>query len=209
MTTGGPASGLLERIADWAVAVMESLGGFGAGLLIALENLFPPLPSEVVLPLAGFTASQGTFSLPAVIAWTTAGSVAGALALYTLGARIGFGRLRQIAVRLPLIEGVDLDRAEEWFAHYGRRAVLFGRLVPIVRSLISVPAGVHRMPLGEFLLLTALGSAAWNSLLILSGYLLGEQWSLVERYAGVLSRLVLVSAVALLVALAVRRWRAR
>ena len=206
---GESSAGLLGRISDWAVGLMELLGGPGAGLVIALENLFPPLPSEAILPLAGFTASRGTFTLAEALAWTTAGSLVGALALYALGATVGYARLRAIAVRLPLVEGADLDRANDWFAHYGRRAVFLGRMVPLVRSFISVPAGVQRMPLGQFVLLTTVGSAIWNSVLILSGYLLGEQWVLVERYAGIFSRVVVVSGALVLLVLAVLRWRKR
>lgn len=205
--THAASAGALDGISAWAVMVMETLGGAGAGLLIALENLFPPLPSEAILPLAGFAASRGTFTLAGVLAWTTAGSVVGATALYALGAQVGLQRLRAVAVRMPLIEPADLDRADAWFADHGRRAVLLGRMVPLVRSFISVPAGVQRMPVPEFLLLTAVGSAAWNTLLVLSGYVLGEQWRLVERYAGLFSRLVVVAAVVVLVGVAYRRWR--
>ena len=200
---------VLERLTTWAVRLMELLGAPGAGLAIALENIFPPLPSEVVLPLAGFTASRGTFTLVEVIAWTTAGSVGGAVLLYALGARLGSARLRTVAASLPLLEPTDLDRAEAWFARYGNLAVLVGRMVPVVRSLISVPAGAQRMPIVRFVALTTVGSLAWNTLLIVAGYLLGEQWELVERYVGALSRLVLVGAAVVLVVFAFRRWRRR
>lgn len=202
-------SDVLDTIADFAVRLMELLGGPGAGLAVALENLFPPIPSEVVLPLAGFTASQGSFTLVGVIAWTTAGSVTGALLLYGLGAWLGQARLRTIVDRLPLVDVEDLDRAEAWFVDHGRTAVLIGRVIPIVRSLISVPAGVERMPVVVFVGLTALGSLVWNTVLIVAGYLLGEQWSLVERYAGMLSRLVLLTAIVAVVAFIVVRLRRR
>ncbi len=120
---------------------MDKLGAPGAGLAIALENLFPPLPSEVILPLAGFTAAQGRMSLVAALVWTTVGSVVGALALYGIGALIGRDRIRAIVARLPLVKLADLDRTEAWFARHGTKAVFFGRMIPIFRSLISVPAG--------------------------------------------------------------------
>ncbi|GAB1818899.1 hypothetical protein HerbRD11066_20630 [Herbidospora sp. RD11066] len=184
---------------------MESLGAPGAGLAIALENLFPPLPSEVILPLAGFTASQGEMRLLDVLLWTTAGSVAGALALYWIGALLGRDRTLALAARIPLLKLSDIDRTEAWFLRHGRKTVFFGRMIPIFRSLISIPAGVERMPLGIFTLLTTLGSLVWNTIFVLAGYALGENWSLVETYAGVGSKVVLaVVALAVLVFAVVR-----
>ena len=186
----------LTGVAGWAVDVMERLGGPGAGLIIAAENLFPPLPSEVILPLAGFTASQGTLTVPGAIAWTTAGSVSGALLLYALGAVFGRQRFRTVWSRLPLVDLEDLDRTEAWFARHGAKAVFFGRMVPIFRSLISVPAGIERMALPLFLGLTTAGSLIWNTLFVVAGYQLGESWHLVEDYAGVFQKIVVVAVVA-------------
>ncbi len=186
--------GIVSRLTDWAVGLMESLGAPGAGLAVALENLFPPIPSEVILPLAGFTASQGSLGLLPAVLWTTAGSVVGALALYLVGAAIGRDRLRRVVDRMPLVRVEDLDTAEAWFARHGARAVLIGRLIPIVRSLISVPAGVERMRLGRFVTLTAVGSLVWNSALVLIGYLLGEQWPAVEDVMSRYQSLVIVLA---------------
>lgn len=193
-TTGNSAE--LTGIAGWAVELMERLGGLGAGIAIALENLFPPLPSEVILPLAGFTASRGRFSLAEVLLWTTLGSVVGALALYGFGVALGRDRLRRIVDRLPLVRLSDLDRTEAWFARHGDKAVFFGRMIPIFRSLISIPAGVERMPLGRFTLLTTAGSLLWNTVFVLAGYFLGENWHRVEDYAGVLQKLVIVGVLA-------------
>jgi len=185
----------LTGIAAWAVDVMERLGAPGAGAAVALENLFPPLPSEVILPLAGFTASRGDMSLAAALIWTTAGSVVGALALYLVGAALGRHRMRAIAVRLPLVRVEDLDRTEAWFARHGTKAVLFGRMIPIFRSLISVPAGVERMSIPVFLALTTLGSLVWNTVFVLAGYHLGESWWRIEAYAGILQKVVIVAVV--------------
>jgi membrane protein DedA with SNARE-associated domain len=171
-------------LAGFATGLMETLGAPGAGLAVALENLFPPLPSELILPLAGFTASQGEISLVAAIVWTTIGSLTGALLLYGLGALLGRDRMRAIAARVPLVEVSDVDRSEEWFARHGTKAVFFGRMVPVFRSFISIPAGVERMPLPSFMLFTTLGSAIWNCVFIVLGYLLGENWHVVETYAG-------------------------
>ena len=185
----------LTGVAGWAVDIMERLGGPGAGLVIAAENLFPPLPSEVILPLAGFTASQGTFSVPGAIAWTTAGSVIGALLLYTLGAVFGRERFRAVWGRLPLVDLEDLDKTEAWFERHGHKAIFFGRMIPIFRSLISVPAGIERMPLLVFTGLTTAGSLIWNSIFIVAGYQLGENWHVVEQYADVFQKIVIVVVV--------------
>jgi membrane protein DedA with SNARE-associated domain len=155
---------------------MDRLGAPGAGLAIALENLFPPLPSEVILPLSGFTASRGKMQLLDVLVWTTLGSVIGALALYGVGALLGRERTLAIAGKLPLIKISDIEKTEAFFQRHGGKTVFFGRMIPIFRSLISIPAGVERMPLIKFTLLTTAGSAIWNTLFVMAGYLLGEQW---------------------------------
>ncbi|MHA6631359.1 DedA family protein [Pseudonocardia sichuanensis] len=195
----------LDGIVGWVVDLMEALGAPGVGLAIALENLFPPLPSEVFLPLAGFAAARGDLSLVAAIVWTTIGSVVGALALYGLGAALGRDRLRAIVDRMPLVDLADLDKGEAWFARHGPKAVFFGRMVPIVRSMISVPAGVERMSIVLFLVLTTAGSLIWNSVFVLAGYFLGENWHIVEGYAGILSKAVLAAAVIAVVVFVARR----
>ncbi|MFJ3664826.1 DedA family protein [Streptomyces sp. NPDC090106] len=179
---------------QWINGLMDTLGAPGAGLAIALENLFPPLPSEVILPLAGFAASTGRMDLWAALLWTTAGSVIGALALYGVGALLGRERTLAIAARLPLVKVSDVERTEAWFLRHGTKAVLFGRMVPIFRSLISVPAGVERMPLPVFLGLTTLGSAVWNTLFVLAGYLLGDNWAEVTDLVSAYSKVVLALA---------------
>lgn len=199
----------LTGIADWAVRMMERLGAPGAGLLIALENIFPPLPSEVILPLAGFTASRGGFALWEALFWTTVGSVAGALVLYAIGAALGMQRTMAIAARIPLIETSDIDKTVTWFHKHGSKAVFFGRMLPVFRSLISIPAGIERMPLPLFLTLTLAGSLIWNSVFVLAGYQLGENWHRVERYAELFQYLV-IGAVALAIIFFVgRRLRAQ
>jgi membrane protein DedA with SNARE-associated domain len=181
----------LTVLVDGVVSLMDVIGAPGAGIAIALENLFPPLPSEVVLPMAGLAASRGSFSLVEALLWTTAGSVVGAFVLYGLGAWLGLHRLRAIVRRMPLLHVEDVDRTVAWFARHGGKAVFFGRMVPIFRSLISIPAGLVRMPLWRFGLLTLLGSAVWNTTFVLAGYLLGESWHVVEAYADVLQYVVI------------------
>ncbi|WP_433257325.1 DedA family protein [Streptosporangium sp. CA-135522] len=199
----------VDGIAGWAINLMETLGAPGAGVAIALENLFPPLPSEVILPLAGFTASKGNMTLFDAVLWTTLGSVIGALALYGIGAMLGRDRVVAIAAKLPLISVSDIEKTEAWFARHGRKTVFFGRMIPIFRSLISIPAGVERMPITVFTLLTTLGSLIWNTAFVMAGYLLGENWSLVEDYAGVLSKAVLGVVVLAVVVFVVIRLRDR
>ncbi|MFF7253350.1 DedA family protein [Streptomyces microflavus] len=181
-------------IAGWATGLVETFGGPGAGFAIALENLFPPLPSEIILPLTGFAASQGVLSLASALFWTTLGSVVGAVALYTIGAVFGRERMHHLWAKLPLVKASDLVRTEEWFARHGTKAVLLGRMVPVFRSLISVPAGVERMPLPVFIGLTTAGSLVWNTLLVMAGYWLGDRWDVVGTYVGLVSKIVLGAA---------------
>lgn len=193
---------------QWINGLMDTLGAPGAGLAIALENLFPPLPSEVILPLAGFAASTGQMNLWAALLWTTAGSVIGALALYGVGALLGRERTVAIAARLPLVKISDIEKTEAWFLRHGTKAVFFGRMIPIFRSLISVPAGVERMPLRVFLALTTLGSALWNTAFVMAGYTLGANWTQVTDLVSTYSKIVLVlAAVAVVTFLALRLLR--
>ncbi|WP_318207528.1 MULTISPECIES: DedA family protein [unclassified Streptomyces] len=209
LTTTAIAQQPADGVAGWAAGLVDTMGGPGAGLAIALENLFPPLPSEVILPLTGFAAGQGVLSLASALFWTTLGSVVGAVALYWIGGLFGRDRMHAIWRKLPLVKASDLIRTEEWFARHGTKAVFLGRMVPIFRSLISVPAGVERMPMPLFIMLTTLGSLIWNSVLVMAGYWLGDRWDLVETYVGVLSKAVLVLVVVAVVAYAAVRLRGR
>ncbi|MEU4525191.1 DedA family protein [Amycolatopsis sp. NPDC024027] len=199
----------LTGVAGWAVGLMESLGGPGAALVVGLDNLFPPLPSELVLPLAGFAAGRGSFSLGGALFWTTLGSVAGAVVVYLAGALLGHDRMRRLAGRIPLLGTADFDRTAAWFARHGGKAVFFGRMVPVFRSLVSVPAGVERMPFGRFLLFTTAGSLIWNTAFVVAGFLLGENWPLVERYAGFFQYAVLAAGTVAIGLFVVRRVKAR
>ena len=180
--------GLLGGIADWVVRIVQTAGYPGIVALLLLENLFPPIPSELILPLAGFLAVQGQFALPGVWAAATGGSLLGALMLYTLGRVLGEARLRELVKRWGkwlLVDERDLDRGRQWFDRHGGKAVLICRLVPVVRSVISIPAGLEGMPLGRFVLYTLVGSGVWNAALIGAGWLLGNQWQRVQQYAEV------------------------
>lgn len=174
---------------------MEQLGEAGVGLLVLLENVFPPIPSEVILPLAGFTASQGDFFIVTVVLWATLGSVLGAVALYYIGVLLGRDRTRLLFNKMPLVRVEDVDKTEAWFLKYETKAVLYGRMIPIFRSLISIPAGVERMHMGLFIAYTALGSLAWNTLLIGLGFILGENFYLIEAYVGIFQYIVIAAVV--------------
>lgn len=182
----------LGPLIEWLVGLMDVIGAPGAGVAVALENVFPPIPSEVVLPLAGFAAARGRFGVVEAIAWTTIGATVGALVLYEMGRRLGVDRLRRMARRTPLMKVSDIDKTMEWFTRHGRNAVFFGRMLPMFRSFISIPAGVHRMPIWQFTLWTAASSAVWNTVLVGAGYLLGAQWHVVERYTGALQNVIVV-----------------
>ena len=199
----------MGSVLDWIVEVMKTVGAPGVGLATALETVFPPIPSEAVLPLAGYTASQGHYGLVAAIVWATAGSLVGALVLYYAGAVLGERRLCAIADRIPLLHARDVERSVEWFHRHGRAAIFFGRLVPGVRSLISIPAGVNRMPLVQFVGYTAAGSLVWNSALIVAGYLLGARWHVVETSVGEVSTVVYVLLALAAAWFVVRRLRGR
>jgi membrane protein DedA with SNARE-associated domain len=173
----------LGGLTGWVAGVLDSLGAPGVGLLVALENLVPPIPSEIVLALGGFLASEGRMSLPIVIVAATAGSVVGALVLYWLGRSLGEDRLKRWLDHIPLVDADDLDKADTWFERHANAAVLLGRCVPVVRSLISIPAGANQMPLPRFVAFTTLGSAVWNSLFVGAGYALGSRWEQVDQYA--------------------------
>lgn len=187
-------SGLDQRVID----IIERFGYAGIGLLIALETIVPPLPSEVILPLSGFTASRGDLTLWGVILAATLGSVTGALVLYGVGHWIGRERLYWLVGRYgryALLKQADIDKANDWFERYSGKAVLIGRLVPVVRSLVSIPAGLTRMPLPAFILYTAIGSAVWNGVLVGAGYVLGAQWDRVGGVVGYLQYAVILAAV--------------
>jgi membrane protein DedA with SNARE-associated domain len=173
----------LGGLTGWIAGVIDSLGEFGVGLLVALENLVPPVPSELVLTMAGYLAGDGRMNVVLVVVAATIGSVVGALILYWLGRVVGEERLRRWLDRIPLVDADDLDQADRWFERHAWSAVLFGRMVPVVRSLVSIPAGANHMPVGRFLTFTAIGSGVWNSLFVGAGFALGTQWEQVDRYA--------------------------
>ena len=182
----------MQSIIDWIVGLMEVLGAPGVGIAILLENLFPPIPSEVVLPLAGFTVAQGSLNLVAVFIWSVLGSVIGAYILYGVGAWLGLERLRKIADWMWLVRVSDVDKSMEFFHKHGKPSIFFGRLIPGIRSLLSIPAGLDRMNLVMFGLWTTLGSGIWNAILIFLGLKLGENWEQATAWADTYSKVIYV-----------------
>ncbi len=170
-------------LTGWIASVIDAMGELGVGLLVALENVIPPIPSEIVLSMAGYLAHEGRVNVVLVWIAATAGSVAGALLLYWLGHALGEDRLKRWLDRIPLVDADDLDTADRWFERHARSAVLFGRCAPVVRSLVSIPAGANHMRLGLFTVLTAVGSGVWNVIFVGGGYALGSRWNRVEQYS--------------------------
>jgi len=203
---------VLSDVASWVQDVIERLGAVGVALLVILENVFPPIPSEIVLPFAGFVAQRGDGSVVVMIFAATVGAVVGAVILYGVSALIGPDRLRAFVVRFGRWFGVkstDLERAENWFDRHAVAAVLLGRCVPLIRSVVSVPAGFRRMSIAPFLLYTAVGSLMWNTALIGAGAILGDQWDRVEPYVATLQWVVVGLLVLLVLRFAITKLRHR
>ncbi|MEV4120774.1 DedA family protein [Micromonospora sp. NPDC049645] len=205
--TGDPSE--FTGLTGWVASVIEVMGPVGVALLVALESIVPPIPSEIVLALAGFLAHEGKFNVFVVVLAATVGSLVGALVLYWLGAALGEERLKRWLDRIPLVDRDDLEKADRWFERHGRWAVLIGRVVPVVRSLVSVPAGANRMPLGEFILLTTIGSGVWNGLLVGAGYALGSRWQDVARYSDWFNYAIIAVFVVMVVGWVIRKLRRR
>ena len=198
---------MLGDVGQWVLDVIEALGYVGLALLLVAENLFPPIPSEVVLPLAGFLVGRGDLSLWGALFAATFGSVAGALVLYAMG-RWGGRPLVLRYGRWLRVDEEGLGRAEKWFYSYGDWVVLFARVVPVARSIVSIPAGTMKMGIVRFLVLTTLGSAAWNGLLIGAGVALGANWQRVQHWIGSYSDVVLIlGAAAVALFLVLRHFR--
>jgi membrane protein DedA with SNARE-associated domain len=193
---------------EWIINTMNSLGYLGIGILMFLENLFPPIPSELIMPLAGFTASQGKMDIFLAIAAGTIGTIFGAIPWYYAGFVLGEQRLVSLVNRYGKwfgISGDDISKSTRWFDRHGLKAVLFCRLVPGVRTLISIPAGISKMSLLPFLLYSTIGTIAWVSLLTYAGYVLGANYKLVDTYIDPISKIVLAILVIGLIAFILKR----
>ena len=197
-------------MADWIQNLMDSMGYFGILFLMIVENVFPPIPSELIMPSAGFAAARGDMNLVVVVLMGTLGSVLGTLPLYYLGRAFGEKRLMEWADRHGkwlTLSGKDIKQADDWFDRHGTKAVLFGRMVPGIRSLLSLPAGMSEMPMVKFLIYSAIGSALWSGALATAGYLLGENYDQVEQYIGPASKIILGLVVVAAVVWFIRRRR--
>jgi membrane protein DedA with SNARE-associated domain len=181
-------------VLEWVENIMNSLGYIGIALLMFLENIFPPIPSELIMPLAGFTSTRGELSFIGVIVAGVVGSVVGQLPLYYLGRWVGEERLNKWADKYGTwltVSSKDIDKAKHWFNRHGHKAVFFARLVPGVRTLISIPAGFANMHVAMFLLYSTLGMGIWATVLAFLGRLLGENYQKVDQYLGLVSYVVL------------------
>ncbi|MEK3862701.1 DedA family protein [Paenibacillus sp. FSL H7-0716] len=179
----------------WITDFMEQFGYFGIFLMLAFENIFPPIPSEVILPFGGFMTTTTSLTIPGVIIAATAGSLLGAVILYYIGRLLDVSRLEKLVERwggLIRISKKDIHKADAWFDKYGYWTVLFCRMVPLVRSLISIPAGMSGMKFGVFMIFTTIGTLGWNLLLVLIGAALGESWEDIAMYMDVYSNVVYV-----------------
>ncbi|MFF1254737.1 DedA family protein [Pseudarthrobacter sp. NPDC058329] len=206
--TAADAGGSTENLTGLvgvAARGIEQLGEWGVGLFTLAETVVPPIPSEVILPLAGYLARQGSLHLVLVFVTSTLGAYLGAVFLYWLGAKLGFERSIRGLSRLPLVDREDFEHAAGWFRRHGRSSIFFGRLLPGVRSLISLPAGASAMPFGMFSLYTLAGSGLWNGALLGLGYLLGTQYRVVEEYSRFLNYAVYAALGGTVVLLIVRR----
>ncbi len=180
---------------NWITDIIASLGYFGIAFLMFLENVIPPIPSEVIMPLAGFSVSRGDLGLVGVIIAGTAGSVAGALPWYWLGRSLGTERLKKLVDSYGKIIGLsadDVDKSRDWFNRYGSIAVMLGRLIPGIRTYISVPAGLEEMAFVPFLLYSTLGTVVWIGFLTAAGYFLGQNYTVIGRFLGPVGKVVLI-----------------
>lgn len=199
----------ITGVAGWMTGLIDALGSVGIGLIVVAETVFPPIPSEVVLPAAGYLAGLGQLGFWATVVCATIGSVLGALLLYAGGRWVGAVRLGYFAARLPLMSAADVERAWVVFERWQQPAVFFGRLVPGVRSLVSIPAGAKQMPLGRFVVLTTLGSAIWNFVLIGAGWWLGDRYGATSTVSHWMNVAVFSGAALLVVWFVVSKLRAR
>lgn len=197
-----------EGFIGWVLSLMERIGEVGVGIAVLIETVFPPVPSEVMLPGAGFLAYEGRMSYWGALLAATCASLLGALLWYGLGAALGPHRTRALLEAVPLMDGQDMDRASAFFDRWGGPAVLVGRCVPLVRSVISVPAGIVRMRTVTFVVYTVIGSGVWNAIWIGLGFVFGPAIQpVLERWSQVLSNLTLAVIGALLVLFVLRRVR--
>lgn len=199
---------ILEQIHLWLEQIMITLGYPGIAIVMFLESIFPPIPSEMLMPFAGFMASQGHFSFSGILLAGTAGSLLGALTLYYLGHYVGEPLIRTFIRRYGrylLVAERDLNRSLDFFERYSESMVFLGRFIPLIRSLISLPAGMNRMPLSRFVLFTTLGSGLWNGLMGYIGVILGENWTQLLVFVKQYELFMLIALVVVIVLFVLKR----
>ena len=185
---------------EMIIKIMNNFGYLGVFLLIAIENVFPPIPSEVILLFGGFMTTFSDMNIVGVIISSTLGSVLGAIILYYIGKILNKERLKKIITSKPgkilRLKPEDIDKADEWFDTKGNKTVFFCRFVPIIRSLISIPAGMSEMPMKKFLIYTAAGSLIWNAALTIAGSIVGENWTsildIMDKYSHIILVLLII-----------------
>lgn len=198
----------MNQISEWVLIIMAKFGYFGIIFAMFAENIFPPIPSEVIMPAAGFAVARGDLNLILVILAGTLGSVLGALPLYYLGSMFNKERLIVFTKKYGkyvFVKPDDVQSSNDWFNKHGNKAVFFGRMMPGIRSLISIPAGMNKMPMLSFLTLTALGSSIWTTLLTLAGYHFGKNYVLIETMLAPYSKVFLLLAVIIIIGCFIKR----
>ncbi len=198
----------MNQISEWVLAIMAKFGYLGIIFAMFAENVFPPIPSEVIMPAAGFAVARGDLNLLLVIVAGTLGSVLGALPLYYFGSLFNKQRLIDFTEKygkFVFVKPDDVISADDWFNKHGKKAVFFGRMVPGIRSLISIPAGMSKMPLLPFIILTTAGAAIWTTLLTLAGYHFGQNYEVIEKFLAPYSKIFLGAAIVIVIIWLLRR----
>lgn len=198
----------MSQLSAWVLIIMAKFGYLGIIFAMFAENVFPPIPSELIMPAAGFAVARGDLNLILVILAGTLGSVLGALPLYYLGRLLNEDRLMLFTEKYGkyvFVKPSDIRSSSIWFDKHGNKAVFFGRMVPGIRSFISIPAGMSKMPILPFLAFTALGSSIWTSLLTVAGYYFGENYEVIETMLAPYSKGFLLLAVVIIIAWFIKR----
>ena len=198
----------MNQISEWVLAIMAKFGYLGIIFAMFAENVFPPIPSEVIMPAAGFAVARGDLNLLLVIVAGTLGSVLGALPLYYFGSLFNKQRLIDFTEKYGkyvFVKPDDVISADDWFNKHGKKAVFFGRMVPGIRSLISIPAGMNKMPLLPFIILTTAGAAIWTTLLTLAGYHFGQNYEVIEKFLAPYSKIFLGAVIVIMIIWLLRR----
>jgi len=198
----------MNQISECVLAIMAKFGYLGIIFAMFAENVFPPIPSEVIMPAAGFAVARGDLNLLLVIVAGTLGSVLGALPLYYFGSLFNKERLIDFTEKYGkyvFVKPDDVISADDWFNKHGKKAVFFGRMVPGIRSLISIPAGMNKMPLLPFIILTTAGAAIWTTLLTLAGYHFGQNYEVIEKFLAPYSKIFLGAAIVIVIIWLLRR----